>query len=553
MDEFNRNQDELREENSAPFTGGGDANEAFAAPCGENLPKAENVNCAETETKKEEVMQETPAAEPQPQSTEAQTGAQWQPQNTQETAHQAPGPMYDTGYRPPYAPPHSPEFGAQPPYTGNGPVFNASGEYRYVPPYNGAGAYGEASRAPHAPHVTVQPAVEKQKKEKKNKRSFSAGAVAIIVAACVLLSFGAGMCGALLVNTVNGGSSNGGSGDSMVVYKNPQGDSSQAVDSDELSVSDICEKVAASVVEIETEFKNAYGFFQYVNGGAGSGVIITDDGYIITNNHVIYDSSNNKAADTVTVRLSDGNEYKAEIVGRDADSDIALLKISPKEALSAAVVGDSGSLRVGETVIAVGNPLGELGGTVTKGIVSATNREISVDSVKMNLIQIDAAINPGNSGGGMFNMKGELVGIVNAKSTGSDIDGLGFAIPVNDAMSVVEELQNHGYVTGKTYIGVSLVDVTDAYTAYYYFRSQQTGVYIAQVEEGFNDGVLKYGDRIIAINGEEVTSSEDVKEKVKECSVGDKLTFTLSREGKTAEVQVTCYEYTPDEDVSFTD
>lgn len=553
MDEFNRNQDELREDNSASFTGGGDANEAFATPCGENLPKAENVNCAETETKKEEVMQETPAAEPQPQSTEAQTGAQWQPQNTQESAHQTPGAMYDTGYRPPYAPPHSPEFGAQPPYTGNGPVFNASGEYRYVPPYNGAGAYGEAPRAPHTPHVTVQPAVEKPKKEKKNKRSFSAGAVAIIVAACVLLSFGAGMCGALLVNTVNGASSNGGSGDSMVVYKNPQGDSSQAVDSDELSVSDICEKVAASVVEIETEFKNAYGFFQYVNGGAGSGVIITDDGYIITNNHVIYDSSNNKAADTVTVRLSDGNEYKAEIVGRDADSDIALLKISPKEELSAAVVGDSGSLRVGETVIAVGNPLGELGGTVTKGIVSATNREISVDSVKMNLIQIDAAINPGNSGGGMFNMKGELVGIVNAKSTGSDIDGLGFAIPVNDAMSVVEELQNHGYVTGKTYIGVSLVDVTDAYTAYYYFRSQQTGVYIAQVEEGFNDGVLKYGDRIIAINGEEVTSSEDVKEKVKECGVGDKLTFTLSREGKTAEVQVTCYEYTPDEDVSFTD
>jgi len=219
--------------------------------------------------------------------------------------------------------------------------------------------------------------------------------------------------------------------------------------------------------------------------------------------------------------------------------------------LSAARVGNSDSIKVGEQVIAVGNPLGELGGTVTSGIVSATNREINVENNKMTLIQIDAAINPGNSGGGLFNTKGELIGIVNAKTTDVTVEGLGFAIPVNEAVNVAEELEKHGYVTGKTHIGISLTDVTDSFTAYYYFRSESTGVYITSVQEGYNEDVLEYGDRITAINDVEVSSTADVKEIVSESKVGDKLIFTVSRQGKLKDVEVTCYEYVPQEDVSF--
>ena len=316
-------------------------------------------------------------------------------------------------------------------------------------------------------------------------------------------------------------------------------------------LSDVCAVVSASVVEITTEFnQTAYGYYQYVQEGAGSGVIISEDGYLLTNAHVITNSDNGKTADTIKVRLTNGKEHEAKLIGSDTDSDIALLKIDAK-GLSAATVGNSDSLKVGEQVLAVGNPLGELGGTVTYGIISATNREITVENNKMTLIQIDAAINPGNSGGGLFNTKGQLIGIVNAKTTDVTVEGLGFAIPVNEAVSVAEELQEHGYVTGKTHIGISLADVTDSFTAYYNFRSQATGVYIVMVQEGYNEKVLEYGDRITAIDNKEITTSQDVKEIVGECEVGDKLTFTVSRDGKLIDVEVTCYEYVPESDVSF--
>lgn len=544
MDEFNRNLNEQPDENTPHAEG---------VP-GERNAQAEAAPAPQAGDNKTEAVPEPASPASPARSAEPERAADPQPEN---------------GYVPPYTPytapaqeqPYRPQtpMNGQGAQFGNGPVFNASGEYRYVPPYTQnyanptpGGAYQQPPQ--YRPAVTVQPAADKankKKKDKKEKKTFSAGAVALIVAACILLSFGMGMAGALIVTNSRLGSEDG---NALVVYKSPESDDDDApsVSGSDLSVSDICAKVADSVVEIETEFKNTYGIYQYVSDGAGSGVIISKDGYVITNNHVIFNSNSNKVADSITVRLSSGKEYSARLVGRDADADIALLKVEADD-LSPAVVGDSSKLKVGETVVAVGNPLGELGGTVTCGIISATNRKISVDSNKMNLIQIDAAVNPGNSGGGMFNMKGELVGIVNAKSSGSDIDGLGFAIPVNDAISVVEELQTHGYVTGKTHIGISLVDVTDTYTAYYYFRSQQTGVYIAQVEEGFNSDVLKYGDRIIAIDGDEISSSEDVKEAVKNHSVGDKLKFSISRDGKFLDVTVTCYEYVPDDGVTFTE
>lgn len=408
-----------------------------------------------------------------------------------------------------------------------------SGEYRYRPPYAAPELGGNDS---------------KRRKEKQRKKK-SGGGIALIVAAALLLSFGTGLGGAYFgISLAEGAGSSG--NDPLVIHK-----TAVIADADgneikgALTQDQVYDIVQNSVVEITTDFLTSYGNFQYVNSGAGSGVIISEDGYIVTNNHVI--TSDNKVADTVKVRLTNGTEYEAKVIGRDEDSDVALLKIEAED-LTYAVFGDSEMLKVGEQVMAVGNPLGQLGGTATSGIVSATDREITVDNTVMTLIQIDAAINPGNSGGGLFNMKGELVGIVNAKSTGTEIEGLGFAIPINDASHVIEELKTNGYVTGKSFVGVNLFDATDSYTAYRYFRSQATGVYVMKVVEGYNDAVLQVGDRVIAVDGSEITSASDVEDIITEHEVGDVLTFTIYRGGQMMEVQVTCYEYTPDTDVTFT-
>ena len=481
---------------------------------------------------------------------------------------------YNNAYSRPVPPPPSanPAFRPAPPAQEPQIKPQQSGEYRYVPPYAGIGANTPGGERPTPPptHSFTPPSPEpEKKKEKKEKtvRTFSTTALILILVGAVVISFASGMLGALFIeggldfnapaeqeqsHKDDGNDKNS----ELIINKAEDDDNKAGADTPDnftgdYDLTDVCAVVSASVVEITTEFNQTYyGYYQYVQEGAGSGVIISNDGYIITNAHVITNSENGKLADAIKIRLNSGDEYTAKIIGSDSDSDIALLKIDAKN-LSAATVGNSDKIKVGEQVIAVGNPLGELGGTVTSGIVSATNREISVENNRMTLIQIDAAINPGNSGGGLFNVKGELIGIVNAKTTDVTVEGLGFAIPVNEAVNVAEELESHGYVTGKTYIGISLTDVTDAFTAYYYFRSESTGVYVTDVQEGYNEDVLQYGDRITAINDEEISSTADVKEIVQKCEVGDKLTFTISREGKLKDVKVTCFEYVPENGVSF--
>ena len=211
-----------------------------------------------------------------------------------------------------------------------------------------------------------------------------------------------------------------------------------------LTIPEIAALNSKSVVEIYTESLVTDWFMrQYITEGAGSGVIISLDGYIVTNNHVIEKSTK------ITVQLNNGEEYDAELIGRDVKTDLAVLKINAK-GLKPAKWGDSSELIVGELAVAIGNPLGKLGGTVTEGIISALSREINIDRHVMTLMQTTAAVNPGNSGGGLFNDKGELIGIVNAKFIGSDIEGIGFAIPADLAKEVVERLikggtQNHVY------------------------------------------------------------------------------------------------------------
>lgn len=321
-----------------------------------------------------------------------------------------------------------------------------------------------------------------------------------------------------------------------------------------LTYSSVAAMVENSVVEIVTQYQVVSSFYQYVTSGAGSGVIMTEDGYIITNTHVIVDDSG-KVVSNITVTLKNGEKYAATVVGADSETDIAVLKIEAT-GLSCAITRntESNALTVGEEVVAVGNPLGELGGTVTNGIISALDREISVDGNTMNLLQTNAAINPGNSGGGLFDMQGRLVGIVNAKSSGTGIEGLGFAIPVEDALNVFEQLVTHGYVRGRTYLGVSLLEITDAMTAYKY-NVRELGIYVYSVVATYNDDVLQPRDRILAIDGTEISTVAQLKSIIREHSIGDTLTFTISRDGEIMDVTVELFEATPENttEIDFSD
>lgn len=303
------------------------------------------------------------------------------------------------------------------------------------------------------------------------------------------------------------------------------------------SVTGVVSNAAQSVVEITTEasVQNMPYFGQAVAQGAGSGVILSEDGYIVTNKHVI------DGVSTIKVLTNDGTAYTAELIGSDDRTDLAVLKIDAT-GLVPATFADSDSIQVGELAVAIGNPLGELGGTVTSGIISATGREITVDGESMTLLQTSAAVNPGNSGGGLFNAEGQLVGIVNAKSSGTDIEGLAFAIPANTVREVANDLIENGYVSGRPILGISVVEVSDAYSAAMY-DLDSTGVYVADVTA---DNGLEAGDRILSIDGVVVKSTSDISGVLKEHAVGDVLNVAVEREGREVRADVTLIEQVPE-------
>ena len=301
--------------------------------------------------------------------------------------------------------------------------------------------------------------------------------------------------------------------------------------------------VSPSVVVITTEQVvysqwSWYGQSQ-VESGAGSGVIISSDGYILTCAHVVSGASN------ITVSIGD-KDYPATLVGEDTTSDIAVVKVDAT-GLTPATVGDSDNLKVGESVMAVGNPLGELGGTVTSGIVSALNRSVTIQGTSstntMSLIQMDASVSPGNSGGGLFNMNGELIGLVNAKSSSSDAEGLGFAIPINDAIKVAQDLLENGYVSGRPYMGITYLAVTDAQTAAQ-LNVTAYGVYVVDVVQGgpADKAGLKTGDRIVSIDGTEIAQKDDLGTLIQQHAAGDTLSITVAREGQMQTVSLTLGE-----------
>ncbi|MDR1321309.1 MAG: trypsin-like peptidase domain-containing protein [Gracilibacteraceae bacterium] len=306
-----------------------------------------------------------------------------------------------------------------------------------------------------------------------------------------------------------------------------------------LTVPEIAAKNAAVIVEINTETMAMGGWIgQYISEGAGSGVIISADGYIATNNHVAAN------ANKITVRLSDGQTYEARLISSDQNTDIAVLKIEAT-GLTPAVFGDSSQLRVGDLAVVIGNPLGQLGGTVTSGIISALDRSLTLENQSMRLLQTDAAVNPGNSGGGLFNARGELVGIVVAKSAGSGIEGLGFAIPVNEAKPVIESLMTYGYVKGRVYLGVNLSEVS-AFSLQP--QNMEPGLYVAAVlpnSPAERAGFLPY-DRIIRAGDTEISDYVDLQTLLRDHAVGDELVFRVIRDGSETTLRAVLGEYAPE-------
>ena len=307
-----------------------------------------------------------------------------------------------------------------------------------------------------------------------------------------------------------------------------------------------------SVVSINVTGTSGTNFFgqPVQTASAGSGFILTKDGYIVTNYHVV------KNGETVKVTLYNGDEYEAKYVGGDEDYDIAVIKVEAQD-LQPVTLGDSSTLNVGDHVLAIGNPLGELTFSMSGGMVSCVNRTINVSGTPFNMIQTDASINPGNSGGPLFNQYGEVVGIVSAKysSTGNEsVEGLGFAIPINDVFAMIQDIMTNGYVTNKPYLGITAGTMTEQIAAQYRYNIT-SGVFIYSVEEGgaADRAGLKMGDVITKVDDTSIASMEDLTVAKKQYAAGDTSTLTIYREGQTITVELTWDSVPEDQQSNLTE
>lgn len=308
-----------------------------------------------------------------------------------------------------------------------------------------------------------------------------------------------------------------------------------------LTIPEIAAKVGPSVVGVINKtvvqpqkyydpFSGRYYYYSdpsadsnnVVEQGSGSGIIISDDGYIVTNQHVI------EGASEISVILNTGDEINATLVGKDTKTDLAVLKIDTDIQISPATLGDSTQVQVGELAVAIGNPMGqEFSGSVTAGIISAVNRTMTIEDRTYNLLQTDAAINAGNSGGALINQYGEVIGINSVKLSSTGVEGMGFAIAISEAKPIIDDLEASGYVTGRPLVGIGI-------------QETKYGLFVGSVAEGTGaaEAGLKVGDMIIEVDGQKVTSSSEVNEIRDKKKPGDYLTFKILRDGETMEVQV---------------
>ena len=375
-----------------------------------------------------------------------------------------------------------------------------------------------------------QPPIQEMKPVKKNRMGLKIAALALV---CALLG---GAVGGGIVWAVG----NGGSATEVNVSSRPATAVAVKTVDGKTAMTD-AEVYAAgvnSVVSINVTGTSGTNFFgqPVKTASAGSGFVLTKDGYIVTNYHVVKD------ADTVKVTMYNGDEYDAKYVGGDEDYDIAVIKVEATD-LQPVTLGDSDKLNVGDHVLAVGNPLGELTFSMSGGMVSCVNRAINVDGTPFNMIQTDASINPGNSGGPMFNQYGEVVGIVSAKYSSysnSSVEGLGFAIPINDVFAMIQDIMTNGYITNKPYLGITGGTMTSQMAAQYRY-DVDSGVFVYSVEEGkaAAKAGLQMGDVITKVDDHTIKTMEDLTAVKKQYAAGDTSTLTIYRSGETMTVELT--------------
>lgn len=411
----------------------------------------------------------------------------------------------------------------------NAPV---DGEYSFFYGHKPEDEQSDSQQAPKA-----EP--EMPKADKKPFWKKPGTMVAGLLVAAMLAGFG----GSAIGNAVLGGS---GGGTTVNEGKRPTSviNTASIDTSKQMTAAEVYAKNVNSTVGITTQVTTNYWGYTTQSAASGSGFIYSSDGYILTNFHVI------ESASSIKVTLYDGTSYDAKLVGYDESNDIAVLKIDA-ENLTPVTIGDSDNLNVGDSVIAIGNPLGELTFSLTSGAVSALDREVTMsNNVTMNLIQTDCAINSGNSGGPLFNSHGEVIGIVSAKyssgsnSSSASVEGLGFAIPMDDVASMVSDLVKNGYVTGKPIMGISVADVDESVTSY----GVPQGAIIRVVTPdlcGAKAG-LQAGDIVTKIDNTDVTSASDLTSAIGNYKPGDKVTLTIFRSGETKTVEVTLEESTPE-------
>lgn len=383
----------------------------------------------------------------------------------------------------------------------------------------------------HAYQTGPQRPVQEMKPVKKNRMGLKVTALALC---CALVG------GAVGGGTVWAMSRGSGSSTNVNVSSRPAAQVSINTVDGQTPMTD-AEVYAAnvnSVVSINVTGTSGTNFFgqSVQTASAGSGFVLTADGYIVTNYHVV------ENADTVKVTMYNGDEYDARYVGGDEDYDIAVIKVEAA-GLPAVTLGDSTTLNVGDHVLAIGNPLGELTFSMSGGMVSSVNRAINVDGTPFNMIQTDASINPGNSGGPLLNQFGEVVGIVSAKYSSysnESVEGLGFAIPINDVIAMIQDIMTNGYVSNKAYLGATIGTMTQSMAQQYRYDVSE-GAFVYSVEE---DGPaaqagLQLGDVITRIDDTKIASLEDLTAAKKSYSAGDTATLTIYRGGGTTTVELT--------------
>ena len=400
-----------------------------------------------------------------------------------------------------------------------------------------SGYYETSSGMPSSEIPIYSPPAPK-KREKKNRAGFRICALALVFS---LLGGAVGAGGVIWYQS--------GRGQSAAVTKNETAMlrgvrensvlNTVTVDTGkQMTAAEVYAANVNSTVGITTSITTNYWGFQTTSAAAGSGFILTEDGYILTNYHVV------ESSDSITVAMYNGDTYDASLVGYDESNDVAVLKVDA-QGLSPVVLGDSDNLNVGDSVVAIGNPLGELTFSLTAGLVSAKDREVTLsNSVTMDLIQTDCAINSGNSGGALFNLYGEVIGITNAKyssssSSSASIDNIGFAIPINHVLPIVQSIIEKGYIS-KPYVGVTVSDVNQQ--TQLYGIPAGAAVQSVAADSPAEQAGLQSGDVITSVNGTEITGSSELVSLVSDAAVGDTMTLTVYRQGATVEITVTVGE-----------